>query len=257
MIEPSTLGQPLGRAGGLEEPDATLTELTKLRRNDCGGQLRDTYRDIAKLMVHESRHITIRSDWERRSPVAIIAPHAGSIEPFTGELAEAIAGSEHRLYCFTGGVHEDSHRLHVTSARFSEPVLTRVLLGASVAISVHGCRNPQEPVTHLGGTNDRLRNRLERSLLRSGFAVDRAIAPLAGRHPHNVVNRTVHGGVQFEITRLQRRALMHDRRTRATHEPGCHCSFCRYVEAIRAVLELFAASTFLPVTREVATDTAT
>jgi phage replication-related protein YjqB (UPF0714/DUF867 family) len=206
--------------------------------------LRDTYRDIAKLMLHESRHITIRSEWTQRSEVAIIAPHAGSIEPVTGELAEAIAGDEHRLYCFTGGTHDDSQRLHVTSARFSEPLLTRVLLGASLAISVHGCRNPLEPVTHLGGTNHALRNRLERSLLRSGFAVDRALPPMAGRHPHNVVNRTMQGGVQLEITRLQRRALMRDRRSTATHDAGCCCLFCGYVAAIREVLEPYAVNLF-------------
>jgi phage replication-related protein YjqB (UPF0714/DUF867 family) len=203
---------------------------------DVGGQLRDTYHDIAKLMLVESRHVTIRCEIAQRSAVAIIAPHAGSIEPFTGELAEAIAGEEHRLYCFSGSVHEDSHRLHVTSTRFSEPVLTRVLLGASVAVTVHGCRYPLEPVTHLGGTNHRLRNRLERSLSQAGFEVDRALPPMAGRHPHNMANRTVQGGVQLEITRYQRRALMNQRRSIARHDAGCQCLFCRYVAAIRGVL---------------------
>ena len=188
-------------------------------------------------MLVESRYVTIRCELARRSAVAIIAPHAGSIEPFTGELAEAIAGDEHRLYCFSGSAREDCHRLHVTSTRFSEPALTRVLLGATVALTVHGCRYPLQPVTHLGGTNHQLRNRLELSLSRAGFAVDRAQPPMAGRHPLNVVNRTVQGGVQLEITRYQRRALNEGRRSSRTHGNDCSCLFCRYVAAIRGVLE--------------------
>jgi len=202
-----------------------------------GGHLHDTYRNIANLMLVESRHVTIRYEMARRSAVAIIAPHAGSIEPFTGELAEAIAGDEHRLYCFSGSTRENSHRLHVTSTHFSEPVLTRVLLGATLALTVHGCRYPLEPVTHLGGTNHQLRNRLERSLAQAGFAVDRALAPMAGRHPHNVVNRTIQGGVQLEITRYQRRALNEDRKLEQSHGDTCSCLFCRYVAAVRVVLE--------------------
>ena len=200
--------------------------------------MRDTYRDIAKLMLVESRHVTIRCEMARRSTVAIIAPHAGSIEPFTGELAEAIAGDEHRLYCFCGSSQHDSHRLHVTSTRFSEPALTRVLLGATLALTVHGCRFPLEPVTHLGGTNHQLRNRLERSFARAGFAVDRALPPMAGRHPHNMANRTIQGGVQLEITRVQRRVLMDEKR-RSSHEGDCGCLFCRYVAVIRDVLEAY------------------
>jgi phage replication-related protein YjqB (UPF0714/DUF867 family) len=238
MIDSSPVGQPLERlrrrpvAADRESLDRVVPVSF-----DAGGHLHDTYRDIAKLMLVESRHVTIRCEMARRSAVAIIAPHAGSIEPFTGELAEAIAGEEHRLYCFSGSAREDSHRLHVTSTRFSEPVLTRVLLGATVALTVHGCRYPLEPVTHLGGSNHQLRNRLERSLSQAGFAVDRALPPMAGRHPHNVVNRTIQGGVQLEISRYQRRALNEERRLTGTHGNGCSCLFCRYVAAIRGVLE--------------------
>jgi phage replication-related protein YjqB (UPF0714/DUF867 family) len=199
--------------------------------------MRDSYRNLAHLMLVEAPFVSIRYDLSQRSDIAVIAPHAGKIEPLTGELAEAIAGRDHRFYCFSGRAHQDNRRLHVTSTHFSEPLLTRVLLGASVALTVHGCRQPQAPVTHLGGNNVRLRNRLERSLLRAGFQVDRAQPPLAGRHPHNLVNRTVHGGVQLEISRNERQELGEAFRSVADHDAGCICRFCCYVAAVRGALE--------------------
>lgn len=203
----------------------------------CGEDVRDTYGDVARLMLVEAPHVAIRCRLSQRSDIAVIAPHAGLIEPFTGELAEAIAGTEHRLYCFSGRARRDNRRLHVTSTHFSEPLLTRVLLGASIALTVHGCRQPLQPVTHLGGNNVRLRNRLERSLIRAGFQVDQAQPPLAGRHPHNLVNRVMHGGVQFEISRAQRRELGEAYRQGAVHDADCGCRFCCYVNAVRSILD--------------------
>ena len=205
--------------------------------------MRDFYRDLDHLMLVETPHVTIRYDVLQRSDIAVIAPHAGLIEPFTGELAEAIAGREHRFYCFSGSGGQNNRRLHVTSTHFSEPLLTRVLLGASVALTVHGCRQPLAPVTHLGGNNVRLRNRLERSLLRAGFQVDRAQPPLAGRHPHNLVNRTLQGGVQLEISRVQRRELGDAYRRECNHETSCSCRFCRYVAAVRSALAAYGCVT--------------
>jgi phage replication-related protein YjqB (UPF0714/DUF867 family) len=199
--------------------------------------MRDSYRNLAHLMLIEAPFVSIRCDLAQRSDIAVIAPHAGKIEPLTGELAEAIAGREHRLYCFSGRAHQNNRRLHVTSTRFTEPLLTRVLLGASVALTVHGCRQPESPVTHLGGNNVRLRNRLERALLLAGFQVDRAQPPLAGRHPLNLVNRTVQGGVQLEISRAERRVLGDAFRSSVTHHAGCSCRFCCYVSAVRGALE--------------------
>ncbi len=205
--------------------------------------MRDSYRDIPQLMRAEAPFVTIRYDLSQRSDIAVIAPHAGLIEPFTGELAEAIAGREHRFYCFAGRANQDNRRLHITSTHFSEPALTRVLLGASVAVTIHGCRQPLAPVTHLGGNNVRLRNRLDRALRHAGFEVDRAQPPLAGRHPHNLVNRTIQGGVQLEISRVQRRELGEAYRRVDQHEPDCSCCFCRYVAAVRSALDAYCCTT--------------
>src|ERR1019366_7404121 len=52
----------------------------------------------------------------RRSPVAVIAPHGGEIEPGTSEIAAAIAGDEFNLYCFEGCKPSGNIGLHITSA---------------------------------------------------------------------------------------------------------------------------------------------
>ena len=51
----------------------------------------------------------------RPSPVAVIAPHGGAIEPSTSEIAAAIAGREFNLYCFEGRKPKGNTALHITS----------------------------------------------------------------------------------------------------------------------------------------------
>lgn len=197
--------------------------------------MRDRYSTVSSLMSVESAHVNIRSYVMNRSDVAIIAPHAGRIEPVTGEVAVAIAGQDHRLYCFSGRDRADNRRLHVTSTRFSEPNLAAVLRGAFAVISVHGCRLPQRPITQIGGANTNLRLRLMKSLAESGFEVRPASAPLAGKHPRNVTNRTPAGGAQLEISWAQRKELRLERsRCSGEHDDRCECGFCRYVNAIRS-----------------------
>lgn len=197
----------------------------------------DIYPNLNALLLVESHHVAIRCEIGQRSRVAIVAPHAGSIEPFTGELAEAIAGRDHRLYCFSGTARANNSQLHITSTRFSEPDLARVLLGAVTVVTIHGCRRPREPLTLLGGANQRLRDGVERWLAHAGFAVSRAPAPISGRHPRNVTNRALHGGVQLEISRAQRKVLKASRSVAAKHERDCSCQFCRYISAIRAAID--------------------
>lgn len=200
--------------------------------------MRDSYRNVSSLMAVEYPHVNIQWRVSNRSDVAIVAPHAGRIEPVTGELAIAIAGREHRLYCFSGRDQANNRRLHVTSTRFTEPYLTAVLLDAFTVVSVHGCRLPDRPITQVGGANANLRERLLKSLTDSGFEVRRALAPLSGKHPRNVTNRAPAGGAQLEISWAQRKEL-HRERSRCTgkHDVRCSCAFCRYVNAIRTGID--------------------
>jgi phage replication-related protein YjqB (UPF0714/DUF867 family) len=144
---------------------------------------------------------------EGRSTVAIVAPHAGRIEPWTGEIAEAIAGHDHRFYCFSGRAPSGNRRLHVSSIRFEEAALAPLLSGAVTVVSVHGAADRGRSLTFLGGRNQMLARLIRRRLDAAGFAVESAPARIAGRHPDNLVNRVPGGGVQLELSWDLRHAL--------------------------------------------------
>ncbi len=205
-----------------------------------GANVPDVYASVNSLMAVEAPYVKI--DWRtsEHSRLAVIAPHAGRIEPATGELAFAIAGSEHRFYRFAGKARSNNNRLHVTSTRFSEQILEKVLRDVEAIVAVHGCRRPNAPVTLIGGKNFALRRNVAKSLADCGFHVGRAKAPLEGRHPRNVTNRALAGGVQLEISRVQRDDLVLARSNESDgHHKGCVCAFCRYVGAIRLALDRY------------------
>jgi phage replication-related protein YjqB (UPF0714/DUF867 family) len=205
--------------------------------------VRDVYASVDSLLGVEAPFVNIHWRAHRRSRLAIIAPHAGWIEPETGELAVAIAGKDHRIYCFSGRDRSNNSRLHVTSTRFNERFLDEVLRDVLAIVTVHGCRHPCDARTLIGGRNRALRRRLAAALTAAGFAVDRAKAPLAGRHPRNLTNRAHAGGVQLELSRSQRDDLRLER-TRNHEECAsrCLCDFCRYVGAVRLALSQYAAT---------------
>jgi phage replication-related protein YjqB (UPF0714/DUF867 family) len=188
----------------------------------------DTYASVAELLDRERHYVEIDTRVEGRSRIAVLAPHAGQIEPFTGEIARAVAGDEHRYYGFAGTAPGENRRLHVTSTRFDEPALRAVLHGARTALSIHGTSGDDVAATFIGGVNRTLANTIRGNLEKAGFVVIDAPAHLAGIDPRNVVNRVPEGGVQLELTGRQRQELRKGflRRVR----------FDCYVQAIRAAL---------------------
>ncbi|MEI9899657.1 MAG: poly-gamma-glutamate hydrolase family protein [Hyphomicrobium sp.] len=63
----------------------------------------DKYRSFAELKAHEEEgrdYQIIAKD--RRSAVAVVAPHAGKIEPGCSAIARAIAGDDLSIYLFEG-----------------------------------------------------------------------------------------------------------------------------------------------------------
>lgn len=167
----------------------------------------DRYRSVADLLDCERQYVQIETLLQDRSRIAVLAPHAGQIEPMTGELARAIAGKDHRYYGFGGFAPRDNVRLHVASTRFDEPTLRSVLDGARTAIAIHGAAGDEDALTLIGGVNRTLTAAITRALEAAGFAVMAAPDGLAGGDPRNIVNRVPEGGVQLEITRRQREDL--------------------------------------------------
>jgi phage replication-related protein YjqB (UPF0714/DUF867 family) len=75
----------------------------------------------------------------RPSPVAIIAPHGGKIEPGTSIIAAAIAADDYCLYCFEGRKCQGNRYLHITSTHFDEPQCLTLISGCDQVVAVHGC----------------------------------------------------------------------------------------------------------------------
>jgi phage replication-related protein YjqB (UPF0714/DUF867 family) len=188
----------------------------------------DTYASVAELLDRERHYIEIDTRIEGRSRIAVLAPHAGQIEPFTGEIARAVAGREHRFYGFAGTAPDENRRLHVASTRFDEPELRAVLLGARTALSIHGTTGDDVAATLIGGVNRTLAAAIRQNLEQAGFVVMDAPTHLAGTDPRNVVNRVPEGGVQLELTAR----LRHELRKGFLRRVRFDC----YVQAIRAAL---------------------
>ena len=193
----------------------------------------DMYNSVEDLLATERRNVVIENRIAGRSRIAVLAPHAGAIEPLTGELARAIAGKVHRFYEFQGKAAVNNFRLHVASTRFDEPLLQSVLRGARTAIAIHGAAGDEDAVTLIGGVNRRLVEVVRACLEQAGFAVMDAPVQLAAVDPRNLVNRVPEGGVQLELTRRLREDLRCGWRKNIRFES--------YVQAIRAALALAEA----------------
>jgi phage replication-related protein YjqB (UPF0714/DUF867 family) len=188
------------------------------------------YKSLSELKKSEQENV----DWRQPKPLnrnswlTVVAPHGGTIEPFTEEIARAIADTNYNLFVFEGLRRKESARpwLHVTSTTFDDKRLKQLQASSLITLSVHGATSPkpmlEEKITWLGGRNTRLRDRICNSLIRHGFAAKEGAGSSAGTAKSNFVNRTLHNGVQLEISRSEREALS-DNPTR----------WARYIKAIR------------------------
>jgi phage replication-related protein YjqB (UPF0714/DUF867 family) len=161
----------------------------------------DVYPDLDSLKrnMRRGRDYRIRL-LNRKSATTLISPHGGFIEPGTSAIARAIAGSNHNLFDFQGLTEFEPFRLHVTSHRFRDPVLERILLKSRRAVSVHGM--PDSAVSNeiwVGGLNQSLKASIVNSLRNAGFAVNASPPLYKGVHPENIVNLCSEMGVQIEL----------------------------------------------------------
>lgn len=182
----------------------------------------DRYQNFEALSaeMQEGVDFRIRSQ-DRGTSVVVLAPHGGTIEPETAEIAEAIAGSALSFYAFEAlkpGAHGD---YHITSHRFDEPTALDLVGRSHTSVAIHGRRDGDDDAVWLGGRNTGLRDAIGAALREAGFdAMPNKRLP--GVHQHNICNRTRTGeGVQLELSRSLRRALSEDQRLLTT--------FCRAV----------------------------
>ena len=103
----------------------------------------DKYASFADLEAGETLAEDYRINmYERPAARAlIIAPHGGSIEIGTSELATLIAGADHSLFTFDGiKVRGRNRDLHITSHNFDHPDCIALAARHSVVLAVHGCK---------------------------------------------------------------------------------------------------------------------
>jgi phage replication-related protein YjqB (UPF0714/DUF867 family) len=174
----------------------------------------------------------------RPSDVAIVAPHGGSIEPGTSEIAAAVAGDDFSLYCLVALKTRGNRALHVPSTRFDDPRCLEVLARSETVVAVHGCGDGGRRI-HLGGLDAELRRRLAAGLRDGGFDVEDLDPRNPGTDPRNLCNRGRTGrGAQLEIAHGLRRTMF---RGLSTLERGRTTEvFDAFVAALRAALRACA-----------------
>ena len=175
----------------------------------------DKYKNFAELAGAEAQGVDYRICCvDLQTPVVVLAPHGGWIEPGSSQIAKAIAQDDYSFYCFegldAGRPHSD---LHVTSSHFDEPHAVKLVTTAETVVAVHGRLDRDDPKTvWMGGRDDALRQSIVSSLEAFGFSAASEGHPLLGRQRENICNRGRTGaGVQLELPRGLRDRLVRDR----------------------------------------------
>ncbi len=107
----------------------------------------DRYMNFSKLSANKREGVDFRICLiMTNSPVAIIAPHGGTIERGTSEVAKEIAGTSYSLYLFEGLINHPHGHFHITSTNFDEPRCNNLVRNCEIVIAVHGLRGQHKAV---------------------------------------------------------------------------------------------------------------
>ncbi len=174
----------------------------------------DKYRYFNELQNGEIEGIDYRICVKERkeSPVAIIAPHGGWIEPGTSEIAAAIAKNIHSLYFFEGLRNRPHRDLHIKSENFEEPKCLGLIKRCEIVVAVHGLKDKhcaKDVDVYVGGRDNDLRNTICKGINDAGFQSE---VVTTGRYAavlsDNVCNKGKRSkGVQLEIAKRLRDTL--------------------------------------------------
>jgi phage replication-related protein YjqB (UPF0714/DUF867 family) len=200
----------------------------------------DQYTNYEDLKIHECLGDDFRIRWRiGDSGIAVISIHGGEIEPGTTRIADAIAGPEHSFYSFEGIKTGGNLSLHITSTRFDEPIAMEMVCHSKIIISIHGCAD-MEPIVHMGGLDDELKQLIIRQLHESAFHADDCVhLRLGATDQKNVCNLCGRGmGIQMEISRGLRARMFRDLTPEGRHyrTPLFH----QFTGAVRKAIAPFA-----------------
>ncbi len=163
----------------------------------------DKYASFADLQAAETLDQDYRINMFERAAARtlIIAPHGGSIEIGTAELAALIAGEEYSLFTFEGLKMRGRNRdLHITSHNFDHPGCIALAARHPVVLAVHGCKG-DTPQIYVGGLDTQLSTLITERLSAAGFPATSRDHKYPGRNRLNICNRGARGrGAQLELT---------------------------------------------------------
>jgi phage replication-related protein YjqB (UPF0714/DUF867 family) len=168
--------------------------------------------------------------------LAIVAPHAGGIEPGISEISRLIADGIFSLYLFEGLKKDGNGDLHITSTRFDEPKCLSLLKAVDVVLTVHGEDAKDEAIVFLGGRHEQLKQALRTKLKAGGFTVKNH-SSLQGMDASNICNRGRSGeGIQLELSFALRKRFFESLSREGRRKPTPQLAeFCECVGA--ALLE--------------------
>ncbi|MBW2411888.1 MAG: poly-gamma-glutamate hydrolase family protein [Deltaproteobacteria bacterium] len=176
---------------------------------------------------------------EGKTGILIMAPHAGDIEPATGELADAIAGGEHSFYGFWGLKAKHNSVLHIDSTRFDEPLAVDLVKKSQTVLTIHGSKETQK-IIFVGGRNTELKQIIQNGLQQLGIPLGESLR-LPGIKADNICNRSRSGqGVQLEISAGLRIEFFKGVSGAAPDHSTRH--FVKLVDALRAALNHYLMS---------------
>jgi len=159
----------------------------------------DSFQELA-FYERESLDYSIEVSYRPYSKILIMAPHGGTIEPGTSEIARLTAGMEMSLYCFEGKKDSSCRALHITSRKFDEPQALDILKKVDLVVTIHGC-NCHEEAIFLGGRHEGMKKLIAKSLSLAGYECQLDNHKWPGVHQKNVCNGGQLGmGVQLEIS---------------------------------------------------------
>ena len=192
----------------------------------------DKYSSFTELALAEPEAFAVTA-CDLRSAWVIAAPHGGSIEPGTSEIAQALAGRDLSCYLFEGRKPQDNATLHITSVNFDEPRGLGLLRSARSVLTVHGEGSKTE-IVYLGGLDEAAKARAWQALEGESFVVAEHAA-LPGRHPDNICNiGRSRAGLQVELSWGLRRTLFTSLRRADPHHPTPRLA--RFVAAVRGAI---------------------
>ncbi|WP_276371699.1 poly-gamma-glutamate hydrolase family protein [Chryseolinea sp. H1M3-3] len=232
----------------------------------------DYYDSMSALYANETEGINFTKEWYRHrarykslkgyvdaNKIFIIAPHGGSIESGTTELALATAGfvknfngatdtsNTYDYFIFNGtNPSGENGKLHVTSSHYNDVDANVIVKNSVISLAFHGCTDlqPDESTGKgykaclIGGLDEELKEILEVQLMTAGFnAYITTQDMLDGSLPNNIVNKNKRKqGIQVELTTSLRKSFF-TKNNRKGRRNSTTTDFWVFVNVIRACLE--------------------